>query len=93
LSLIEEHFKHKIKKYFMKKIGADSWLFNKDANLKVEDMTFGKNKVKGSKGQLLVELQKSYKGDSRFRLSGKFEEDIDVNKLPRRFKELQSDLV
>ncbi|EAR97632.1 hypothetical protein TTHERM_01087850 (macronuclear) [Tetrahymena thermophila SB210] len=40
------------------------------------------------KGQVLFELQKSYKGDERFRLDKRFAEDIDAEKLPNTLKQL-----
>jgi len=35
---------------------------------------------------VLFELQKSYKGDSRFKLDERFAEDIDADKLPNSIK-------
>ncbi|KAL4465234.1 hypothetical protein ABPG74_001948 [Tetrahymena malaccensis] len=40
------------------------------------------------KGQVLFELQKSYKGDERFKLDKRFAEDIDAQKLPNTLKQL-----
>lgn len=37
----------------------------------------------------MVELQKSYKGDSRFEMNSEFD-DVDLEKLPKKFKENQS---
>jgi hypothetical protein len=34
----------------------------------------------------MLELSKTYKGDSRFKLDKRFKDDIDVEKLPQKFK-------
>jgi hypothetical protein len=34
----------------------------------------------------MLELSKTYKGDSRFKLDNRFKDDIDVEKLPQKFK-------
>lgn len=36
----------------------------------------------------MLELSKSYKGDSRFKLDDRFQDDIDVDKLPQKFREI-----
>lgn len=36
----------------------------------------------------MLELSKSYKGDSRFKLDDRFQDDIDIEKLPQKFKEI-----
>lgn len=38
------------------------------------------------KGQVLFELQKSFKGDNRFKMDSRFAEDIEVDKLPNTIK-------
>ncbi|CAK88515.1 unnamed protein product (macronuclear) [Paramecium tetraurelia] len=70
-----------------RKILADEWLKGD-----VKDVEF-KKKITGKKGQLLVELQKSYKGDKRFKLDEKFNDDLNVEKLNKKFKDLQQDLI
>lgn len=36
----------------------------------------------------MLELSKTYKGDSRFKLDQKFKDDIEVEKLPQKFKDI-----
>lgn len=51
------------------------------------DKSFKNSKFEGSKGRIMLELQKSYK-DPRFKLTDKFRDDIDVNKLPNSLKQV-----
>lgn len=44
------------------------------------------SKFEGPKGRLMLELQKSFR-DDRFKLTKKFQDDIDVNKLSNSFKQ------
>jgi hypothetical protein len=52
---------------------------------KESSKSFQNEKFEGSKGRIMLELQKSYK-DPRFKLTDKFKDDIDVNKLPNSLK-------
>ena len=52
-------------------------------NNKFENRVF-----EGKSGKILLELSKTYKGDSRFKLDRRFEDDIDVDKLPEKFKQI-----
>ena len=47
-----------------------------------------KSQFEGHKGRLLLELQKSYKGDSRFKLTDKFKDDIEVGRLKNSFRQI-----
>lgn len=47
-----------------------------------------KAQFEGKKGRLLLELQKSYKGDERFKLTEKFKDDIEVDKLKNSFRQI-----
>lgn len=49
---------------------------------------FGNKIFEGAKGRVLLELSKTYKGDERFKLNEKFREDLDVEKLPQKFKQI-----
>lgn len=40
--------------------------------------TFNKKMLDGEKGKLMLEISKTFKGDSRFQLDERFEKDIDV---------------
>lgn len=42
----------------------------------------------GNKGNMLFELQQSYKGDQRFKLDNKFSNDIEHNKISFKVREL-----
>ena len=42
--------------------------------------SFYKKQLEGSSGHVLLQLQKSYKGDSRFKLDERFEGDMDLSK-------------
>ena len=50
--------------------------------------TFNNDLYEGKQGKLVLELSKTYKGDSRFKLDERFKDDIDVDKLPQRFREI-----
>lgn len=66
--------------------------FNKE---KIE-ASFGKKIYDSKKGKILLDLQKTYKGDERFRLGKNFNNDIEFDKLPNLIKlankELEYDL-
>ena len=62
----------------MKKIAKEDWMTGAPKFA----ANFDKDKTSGSKGQLMVELQKSYKGDDRFKLDRRFEDDLEADKLP-----------
>ena len=53
------------------------------------------NKVlDGEKGKLMLEISKTFKGDSRFQLDEKFQKDVDIDKMPEKFKQkLENDLL
>ena len=36
----------------------------------------------------MLELNKTYKGDSRFKLDDRFKDDIEVEKLPEKLKQI-----
>ena len=48
--------------------------------------SFSNSKFEGKKGRIMLELQKSYK-DPRFKLTNKFKDDIEVEKLSTSFKQ------
>src|SRR5687767_13064717 len=50
-----------------------------------------KKQFEGSKGMMLLELQKSYKGDKRFNMDKKFFDDVEVNMVSSELKS-QTDL-
>lgn len=50
--------------------------------------TFNNEIFEGTKGKVMLQLSKTYKGDSRFKLDGRFQDDIDVDKLPQKFREI-----
>lgn len=51
------------------------------------------NKIYDSKkGKLLLELQKTFKGDDRFKLGKKFKNDVEFEKLPNSVKQANKDL-
>lgn len=50
--------------------------------------TFNNDLYDSKQGKLVLELTKTYKGDSRFKLDERFKDDIDVDKLPQKFKEI-----
>jgi len=60
------------------------------------DKKFQKNIYDSKKGKILLDLQKSFKGDDRFHLNKSFKNDIEFDKLPNMVKlanrELQYDL-
>lgn len=39
---------------------------------------FHQQHLEGDKGKLMLEITKSFKGDSRFKLDEKFEKDVDI---------------
>eukprot|EP01015_Nassula_variabilis_P004046 TRINITY_DN12787_c0_g1_i1.p3 TRINITY_DN12787_c0_g1~~TRINITY_DN12787_c0_g1_i1.p3 ORF type:complete len:226 (+),score=47.46 TRINITY_DN12787_c0_g1_i1:103-780(+) len=43
--------------------------------------------------RLLLELQKSYKGDSRFVLDERFTDDVEIEKLPNLIKQMNADYI
>lgn len=47
---------------------------------------FNNQIFEGNKGKVMLELSKTYKGDSRFKLDQRFQDDIDVDKLPQKFR-------
>lgn len=49
---------------------------------------FNNQLYEGDKGKLMLQISKSFKGDSRFRLDDRFKDDIDVDKLPQKFKQI-----
>ena len=52
------------------------------------------NKIFDSKeGHLLLELQKTYKGDSRFKLDKRFKGDVEFEKLPNNVKLVTKDII
>lgn len=42
----------------------------------------------GNKGRLLLEIAKTFKGDQRFKLDKRFKDDVEVDKLPEKFKKI-----
>lgn len=52
------------------------------------EIALKKRQFEGNKGEMLLELQKTYKGDQRFKLDNKFMNDIDINKVSNGIKEL-----
>jgi hypothetical protein len=52
------------------------------------EIALKKKQFEGNKGQMLLELQKTYKGDKRFKLDNKFVNDMDVKKVSYGVKEL-----
>ena len=53
---------------------------------KQTNTSFSNSKFEGKKGRIMLELQKSY-NDSRFKLTNKFKDDIEVEKLSTSFKQ------
>jgi hypothetical protein len=39
---------------------------------------FHQQHLEGDKGKLMLEITKTFKGDSRFKLDEKFEKDVDI---------------
>ena len=39
---------------------------------------FNQKHLEGDKGKLMLEITKTFKGDSRFKLDDKFEKDVDI---------------
>lgn len=72
-----------------KKVSQDQW-FSGEAKIQGN---FDKGNLKGSKGQVVVELQKTFKGDERFKLDSRFQDDIVEEKLDRKFRDLNSELL
>ena len=66
-------------------------LFSKDVENK-----FHKNIYDSKKGKILLDLQKTFKGDDRFHLNKSFKNDVEFDKLPNNIKlanrELEFDL-
>ena len=55
---------------------------------------FNKHMLDGDKGKLMLEISKSFKGDSRFKLDNRFEKDVDPEHMPEKFKQkLEQDLL
>ena len=52
------------------------------------ELALKKKQFEGSKGKMLLELQKTYKGDDRFKFDNKFSNDIEVNRISYGLKEL-----
>ena len=49
---------------------------------------FDKSQYEGKKGHLLLQLQKTYKGDDRFQLAGDKDFDIDLHDAAKTKKQL-----
>lgn len=48
----------------------------------------------GDKGKLMLEINKTFRGDSRFRLDQRFEKDVDIQEMPDKFKQkLENELL
>jgi len=43
---------------------------------------FSNKVLDGDKGKLMLEIAKTFKGDSRFQLDARFEKDVDIEKMP-----------
>lgn len=54
----------------------------------MEKDKFNNQVFQGDTGKVMLQLSKTYKGDSRFKLDSRFTDDIDVSKLPQRFREI-----
>lgn len=55
---------------------------------------FANKVLDGEKGKLMLEIAKTFKGDKRFQLDQRFEKDVDVQKLPEKFKQtFENDLL
>jgi hypothetical protein len=55
---------------------------------------FQRSHLDGEKGKLMLEITKTFKGDSRFQLNDKFEKDVDIDHMPEKFKQkLEQDLL
>ena len=52
------------------------------------EVALKKKQFEGNKGKMLLELQKTYKGDDRFKFDKKFSNDIEVNRISYGVKEL-----
>ena len=53
---------------------------------KQTNTSFSNSKFEGKTGRIMLELQKSY-NDPRFKLTSKFKDDIEVEKLSTAFKQ------
>lgn len=48
----------------------------------------------GDKGKLMLEINKTFRGDSRFKLDERFEKDVDIQEMPDKFKQkLENELL
>lgn len=75
------------------KKSQDDWfgLNENDDNFHV-DIRFENKIYDSKKGKLLLELQKTFKGDERFKLGKKFKNDVEFEKLPNSVKLANKDL-
>ncbi len=51
----------------------------------MKKQVFNNDLYEGNTGKVMLELSKTYKGDSRFKLDERFKDDLDVDKLPQKF--------
>lgn len=59
---------------------------------KALDKKFKKNIYDSKKGKILLDLQKTFKGDDRFHLDKSFKNDIEFEKLPNAIKQANLEL-
>ena len=52
------------------------------------ELALNKKQFEGNKGNMLLELQKTFKGDERFKIDKKFENDIETKKVSYGLKQL-----
>jgi len=66
------------------------YISDKEAESEDENFTRALNKkvFQGKKGQMLMELQKSYKEDNRFIMDKKFQGDLDITKVSLKLREM-----